>query len=118
MSTFIVNVLYFYYFDDHLQTTSINLYFTSIVNINACGSLACDGRNKVNVIDIDGSFFGGSVIPDSAADWAPIPGQVTNHVNPVFGLGYNRVPNTLKTTLDGTMLEEEELINDRGGNFY
>ena len=35
-------------------------------------------------------------------------------MDPVFGLSYARVPRELKTALDGSMIEEEDLINFRG----
>ena len=96
------------------------LYYISnrAVTINNCGDMACDSRNKNHIIDLDGTLFGGgsggSLIPDSAHDWAPHPDKETSNINPIYGLGYYRVPRELKTTLEGEMIQETDLITQRG----
>ena len=105
-----------------METTTLHdVDAESIIHIprphQICGDMACDSRNKNHVIDLDGTLLGGTggaIIPDSAADWYPIPGEPIGDANPEFGLGYYKVPNQLKTDLDGRLIPEIDLIKSRG----
>lgn len=59
--------------------------------------MECDGLKKVLVIDKDGGLFGQPSVIVPQSEWQ-------YNLNPLYGVGDNRIPSRMLTKVDGTSI--------------
>ena len=77
------------------------------INPSDCVDMECDGKKKMLLEDLDGTFLGtnGSVISESEAFWGGDPRR---------GLGDYRVPKAMQTSIDGNRIALSTLAPHKG----
>ena len=68
----------------------------------------CDAKKKALLVDESGTFLGSagaSVIPEAEWNWDATDARIRH------GVGMYRVPNTMKSRVDGSMVADDEIIN-------
>ncbi|CAH8626270.1 unnamed protein product [Schistosoma guineensis] len=67
------------------------------VRFDKCNDMECDGLKKVLVIDKDGGLFGQPSVIVPQSEWQ-------YNLNPLYGVGDNRIPSRMLTKVDGTSI--------------
>ncbi|KAK3740701.1 hypothetical protein QZH41_019065 [Actinostola sp. cb2023] len=82
---------------------------TGWINPSDCVDMDCDGRRQIVVTDLDGSLTGSGVrttlIPRAEYEWGG---------DPVYGLGDYRIPNVALTAVDGSRLDVNKVLPNKG----
>ncbi|CBY18098.1 unnamed protein product [Oikopleura dioica] len=114
---------------DFSETTLVNVdsdYITKFkrpnlgdVNLADCVDLTCDGMRKLLLKDMDGTLTGNgvetSIIAQSEYQWRDVPGFTwSNNVDDSFGLGDYRVPESMLTNTDGTVISIDDYAPHKG----
>ena len=93
----------------------------SKVNIADCVDLFCDTWKKFMVIDDSGMFFGepGTILPESEYEWDGVTrvqpdGSTLTYSSQADGLGDNRIPKPMQTTVDGEQIDMADVYTETG----
>ena len=93
----------------------------SMVSLDNCVDMPCDGARRSYIKDIDGTFSGidagaeVSIFAQSEFQWEGVTGfDWSNNVDPSWGMGDYRVPETMVTATNGTVTPIEEYAPNKG----
>jgi len=91
------------------------------VNLAECVDMACDGPKKLLIRDLDGTFSGNgietSIMGQSEYHWEGVSGfPWSGWVDPSWGLGDYRVPESMTTMTNGTVIPMDEYAPYKGAS--